>query len=456
MAIRIQPPDIEVPADNPFQNDLLNRKAAADVLTRIVGDIEGPCVLAIDAEWGAGKTTFLNMWSRHLQNQGFPVVAFNAWETDFAGNPMVALITEFADALGEEDSRSLKATANEIAIRILPNLFKPIPILGSAVAGAVEDTIDHFREDKVSDYQRVRDDFRQFKANLSKAAETLSEGHDDHPLVVIIDELDRCRPSYAVELLEIAKHWFMVDHIVFVLAVNRSQLAHSIKVLYGADFDADGYLGRFCDQDFRLPAPDRQEFINQLLVSSHIDQYVKQRANDPFGREIFDALYLLRCFLSLSDFDLRTVTQATHRLGLMLALVESRGTALATAAVVALILRTVDPVFYGRFVAGGVPDQEAASIVFGSPGMSNIRRTQDGAGIEAIIIVAAQPEEAHSLRFHEIDSQLLREYRSKTEDSHAQSVLAFVEEAWSQNRMFRTFRSAVQRLEMMSTDIVGR
>ena len=139
-------------------------------------------VLAIDAEWGAGKTTFLNMWSRHLQNQGFPVVAFNAWETDFTGNPMVALITELAEALGEEDSRSLKATANEIAIRILPNLFKPIPILGGAVAGAVEDTINHFREDRVSDYQRVRDDFRQFKANLSKAAETLSEAHDELPI----------------------------------------------------------------------------------------------------------------------------------------------------------------------------------------------------------------------------------------------------------------------------------
>ena len=120
MAIRIQPTDIEVPADNPFQNDLLNRKDAADVLTRIIGNAAGPCVLAIDAEWGAGKTTFLNMWSRYLQNQGFPVVAFNAWETDFAGNPMVALVTELAAALGEEDSRSLKATANEIAIRILP------------------------------------------------------------------------------------------------------------------------------------------------------------------------------------------------------------------------------------------------------------------------------------------------------------------------------------------------
>ena len=86
---------------------------------------------------------------------------------------------------------------------------------------------------------------------------TLAQSKENRPLIVVIDELDRCRPSYAVELLEVAKHLFAVDHIVFVLAVNRSELAHSIRALYGSGFDAEGYLRRFFDVDFRLPAPDR-------------------------------------------------------------------------------------------------------------------------------------------------------------------------------------------------------
>jgi len=82
MGIRVQPREIEVPADEPFKHDLLHRREAADTLTHIVSNLEGPCVIAVDAAWGFGKTTFLRMWSQDLRNQGIPVVAFNAWETD--------------------------------------------------------------------------------------------------------------------------------------------------------------------------------------------------------------------------------------------------------------------------------------------------------------------------------------------------------------------------------------
>ena len=49
----------------------------------------------------------------------------------------------------------------------------------------------------------------------------------------MVDELDRCRPSYAVELPEVVKHLFTVDGVVFVIAVNRAELTHSIRALYG-------------------------------------------------------------------------------------------------------------------------------------------------------------------------------------------------------------------------------
>ncbi len=459
MAIRIQPPDLEVPEDDPFKNDLLGRKDAAEVLTRIIGNIEGPGAIAIDAEWGAGKTTFLNMWSRHLQKQGFPIVAFNAWETDFAGDPMVALITELAEALGEEDSRSLKETANEIAIRILPNLFKPIPILGNAIAGAVEDTIDHFREDRVSTYQRVRDDFRQFKANLSKAAQALSEGHDGHQLVVIIDELDRCRPSYAVELLEIAKHWFMVDHIVFVLAVNRSQLAHSIRVLYGADFDADGYLERFFDQDFILPEPNRQRFVTSLLSTRQLDVVDFNAQGRLDGHVIGAGIGALREFLMLPSVSLRSANQAVNRLGMMLALFNEPAAAVAITSVVALILRMNDREIYMRFIGGEVADITVAEAVFRDPSMSAYRGTRYGAIIEAAIIVACQPDYVSGLGAEELQSPLLEGYVQSPEGTLGSQVVNHVQTMW-RDRQYRMglsgFGEAVRRLELLSTDGIGR
>ena len=80
MRIRIQPRDLEVPEKTPFRHDLLNRRESVEILTQLVGTLDGPCVFAVDAAWGNGKTTFLRMWAQHLRNQEFPVVEFNAWE----------------------------------------------------------------------------------------------------------------------------------------------------------------------------------------------------------------------------------------------------------------------------------------------------------------------------------------------------------------------------------------
>ena len=104
---------------------------------------------------------------------------------------------------------------------------------------------------------------------------------DDRPLVIGIDELDRCRPSYAIEMLELAKHLFAVDHVVFALAVNRSELAHSVKVLYGQDFDAARYLRRFFDLDFRLPQPDRTAFIKQLMEATELNDHLERQDRRP-------------------------------------------------------------------------------------------------------------------------------------------------------------------------------
>ncbi len=97
--MRIQPHDIPVPEEDPFRHDLLDRKKSVEVLTHLVRSFEGPCVLVVDAAWGNGKTTFLKIWRQYLINVGFSVVQFNAWETDFAGDPFLALCTELTDEL---------------------------------------------------------------------------------------------------------------------------------------------------------------------------------------------------------------------------------------------------------------------------------------------------------------------------------------------------------------------
>ena len=231
MGIRIQPLPIDIPEDDPFKNDLLGRKDTVDVLTHLLGSIEGPCVLAVDAPWGTGKTTFLKMWSQHLRNNNFRVVEFNAWETDFSEDPFVAISAELTNRLHDDTDTSLsekinvaKKAATKVALRAIPGLIRVATAGILDVAPLLEkeigEAIASYAKDKLAQYQETRQFVEEFKISLQDLAATVASSNEGRPLVLVIDELDRCRPSYAVELLEVAKHLFSVDYIV----CNSSEL----------------------------------------------------------------------------------------------------------------------------------------------------------------------------------------------------------------------------------------
>ena len=107
MGIRVKPREIDVPESDPFENDLLGRKEPVEILTQLIGSLEGPVVLSVDAAWGNGKTTFLKMWAQHLRSQEFPIVEFNAWETDFSGDPFLALSERITNGLEAYSEKSV-------------------------------------------------------------------------------------------------------------------------------------------------------------------------------------------------------------------------------------------------------------------------------------------------------------------------------------------------------------
>ena len=148
--VRMQPKEICVPAEDPFRNDLLDRREPVTILTNIVRSIEGPCVLAIDAPWGAGKSTFIKIWTKFLHNEGFPVVNFSAWETDFSADPFIALSEEISQELEQYKAKSDKLSSAienlgkatmEVVIRAIPGLIKA----GTAGILDVNPIVEEFR-----------------------------------------------------------------------------------------------------------------------------------------------------------------------------------------------------------------------------------------------------------------------------------------------------------------------
>lgn len=267
--------------DNPFAYCKLDRAKYASVLTKIVETYADGFVLAIDGKWGTGKTTFVRMWEAGLKKDKFKTIYFNAWENDFENEPLVALMGEIKNLIGENDEvifADLLKKGSVFTKKILPVVVKGLvkKQFGEDVAelfsSGAEAACDLFEED-INDYLKKKKSLHEFKTELEKY---ISKNNNGKPVVIIIDELDRCRPDYAVEVLEKVKHFFSVKGIVFVLSIDKIQLGHSIKGYYGNDnIDANEYLRRFVDLEYQLPEPLIEIFCRYLYEYFEYNTFFK-------------------------------------------------------------------------------------------------------------------------------------------------------------------------------------
>jgi predicted KAP-like P-loop ATPase len=268
--MQIRPSEPTITKYDPFKNDCLGRSELEPPLTQFVNRAVGPFVLAVDGSWGSGKTTFLKMWQVKLDAAGNLCLYLNAWKTDFVQDPLIAVVGELSSAMKEQaqdhlDKDNVRKTidkiekaANSIARRLFPVGAKLATFglldIDSAMEREISAATGAIAENLIQDYDKGKSDIKTFREDLEFLAGAIRiSDNKSEKIVIIIDELDRCRPTYAVQLLERIKHLFDVEGVVFILGIDRIQLSHSIKALYGAEFDATRYLKRFIDIDYSLP-----------------------------------------------------------------------------------------------------------------------------------------------------------------------------------------------------------
>ncbi len=262
----------------PFKDDSLGRKEYAEVLTNIVETFVGGAVIALNGAWGTGKTTFLKMWKQHMMNEGFPVIYYNAWEDDICEEPMLSMLRELKE-LNKEDGLDnvFKTGAKVVTGALAGALTAAAGVFGEIAKGAVEGGMKQL-EDSV--YESLKEEnartklMQDFKGSLTDYMTVVCD--KGKPLVYMVDELDRCNPTFAVKVLERIKHLFDVPNVVFVLSIDKRQLACSVKGFYGSnEIDADEYLRRFIDVDYYLPEPDAELFCDYLYDYYEYDSFLK-------------------------------------------------------------------------------------------------------------------------------------------------------------------------------------
>jgi hypothetical protein len=318
MTTRLAPKPPEIGDLDGFdKHDLFQAKRMGERLADIICDLEGPAVIAIDGSWGTGKTTFVRQWAGMLRQRRHPVVYFDAFEHDHLDDPFMALFTHLLKASATPDEPIL-TTRRDRLIRAVTPILKPA--LGSVADAAlhraslglvdpqdIRERIDSANEKEPSDPTAVVaeavkqieqqagrvDAFRETLSNcvaeLGQSGEADTGSDVVAPLIFIVDELDRCRPSYALSLLERIKHVFSTHNVCFVLVTNVDSLAAMAEKTYGFKNGRE-YLQKFYHRRIDITSLLRREtpagaYMDHLAAGLGID-----RTSGRYDRIVLDNL----------------------------------------------------------------------------------------------------------------------------------------------------------------------
>ncbi|WP_312048263.1 KAP family P-loop NTPase fold protein [Anaerotignum sp.] len=266
---------------NTYLNDTIARDKDVFYFIEILNSINDSCAISLDGGWGSGKTFFVKqikmvldahndfitsyddedkrkikaLWAQHHKNQPLELetqvsVYYDSWENDNDEDPILSLVYSILQSVENDYSFKKGADCLQIAANIMEFFSgKNWMQLINNLKG--EDPLQKLKKEK-----EIQQIFKEFMDSL-----LLEKGNR---LVVFIDELDRCKPSYAVRLLERIKHYFSNNRITFVFSVNTYELQHTIKQYYGVEFNASKYLDRFFDLRISLPPADLNRYYQSI------------------------------------------------------------------------------------------------------------------------------------------------------------------------------------------------
>lgn len=256
-------------------------------------------VIALNGKWGYGKTTLIDYISHIFNNERkmkefdpqrkYLLIKYDAWVNDGYKDALIPIVynvlmvykddRDFVEKTRVYIREKVKKIKERKKVHGLLSALNELKIIYS-IASVIDDLpvlkevtrllSDQHKNPMLSDY----DDFLEVQRLLDKV---FSDLNCNDKIVFIIDELDRCKPNFAIETLEAIKHYFNYSNFIFLFAVNLYELKETVKHVYGLNTNANGYLDRFFDYKLDLPRTDhrRNDFsahsISELLTNSKVE-----------------------------------------------------------------------------------------------------------------------------------------------------------------------------------------
>lgn len=243
--------------------DEFRRELVADkAIQLLTADIQvSPMV--IDGDWGTGKTEFCHKLINKFRSAhaDYRVLYIDAFQADHADSPLMTVLSAVMTLLPDEaEKKSFLEKAVPVARFGLTTAGKALVSFtlkqnADNIAAEFEEHLQQAADTAIdASVKALLKDHEKAEENLKALQTTLEKLAQAKPIVIFIDELDRCRPDFVVQMLEVIKHTFDVEGVQFVLVTNRRQLEAAINHRYGHQVDSRRYLDKFLKFSFRLPS----------------------------------------------------------------------------------------------------------------------------------------------------------------------------------------------------------
>jgi hypothetical protein len=434
-------PQLDVSDDEPFKNDALERRPLVEFIVGLIERAGGPFVLALDSPWGTGKTTLVRMLEAELKRQKFSCIYFNAWQVDYVTDPLVALVSSIdrvelglegkAESSFKEHMKTVRRVTSLVAKRGAIAAAKVLTAGALDLDSEIEDAVTELAGDSVNDivesFQKECELLDKFRVELETAIKQLPEAGRKPTLVFFVDEIDRCRPTFAVELLERIKHLFDIPNILFVLSLDKQQLEASIASVYGQGIKADEYLRRFIDLEYVIPTAKTRRFVESLFSRFNLDEIFARRTHHELKHDRSNFIDFFAALAEAIPLSLRAQERCITRLRVVMDQTPDNNYLEPVLVALLIVLRTSNQDLFIKLCHGEVAAKEIMAYLNGLQGGHKIVSDRLGIAIEANLIAADENEDRKAAIIKSLGTTAEDANVSGVQRNRAAEVLRFVQ-----------------------------
>lgn len=276
------------------KEDVLDRESFIDQivdLTRVLSENRKNCCFAIEGEWGSGKSFVLDKIQERLQveqseitnTERFFVVRYDCWKYDYYEEPIIAIVSvlrekieQYVKMLSDSSKKAVLVTARNAITKIAVEAVKSKT--GIDLNGILETP---------EEIEKIYDKYFDFQNSIKEMQNQIKKISEDQTIVIMVDELDRCLPSYAIKVLERVHHVFNeMENVAVMITMEKTQIKNSLHQIYGEEMDVDRYLKKIVAFSFKLDNGIAHNFIAKYASFMELFEIKESDKVEEFLKEI--------------------------------------------------------------------------------------------------------------------------------------------------------------------------